>query len=219
MLIELTFPCLQHSTDQSMHLQTAPLPFCMLNNCLGEPLQWCSPICYQLNFSLFLFIEIADFLLVCLKGHKWSCFSSFLSLASAWTIFWLLVIVSWLSCVAKSDSCFLCVTCFSDFPRQCSTHRSSHRKCSMIKDNLENFTKLTGKHLFQSLFLIWHRCFPVRFAKFSRTSFLQNTSGRLLLYPCSIWHHIWWGIICLWQKILIYFINAFINFCNSIIIE
>ena len=155
MLIELTFPCLQHSTDQSMHLQTAPLPFCMLNNCLGEPLQWCSPICYQLNFSLFLFIEIADFLLVCLKGHKWSCFSSFLSLASAWTIFWLLVIVSWLSCVAKSDSCFLCVTCFSDFPRQCSTHRSSHRKCSMIKDNLENFTKLTGKHLFQSLFLIW----------------------------------------------------------------
>ena len=28
---------------------------------------------------------------------------------------------------------------------------------------------------------LWHRCFPVNFAKFSRTSFLQNTSGRLLL--------------------------------------
>ena len=27
-----------------------------------------------------------------------------------------------------------------------------------------------------------HRCFPVNFAKFSRTPFLQNTSGRLLLY-------------------------------------
>ena len=27
-----------------------------------------------------------------------------------------------------------------------------------------------------------HSCFPVNFAKFSRTPFLQNTSGRLLLY-------------------------------------
>ena len=31
----------------------------------------------------------------------------------------------------------------------------------------------------------WHRCFPVNFAKFLRTLFLQNTSGWLLLYlPC-----------------------------------
>ena len=28
----------------------------------------------------------------------------------------------------------------------------------------------------------WHRCFPVNFAKFLRTPFLQNTYGRLLLY-------------------------------------
>ena len=28
---------------------------------------------------------------------------------------------------------------------------------------------------------LWHRCFPVNFAKFLRTSFSQNTSGRLLL--------------------------------------
>ena len=28
---------------------------------------------------------------------------------------------------------------------------------------------------------LWHRCFPVNFAKFSRTPFLQNTSGQLLL--------------------------------------
>ena len=27
----------------------------------------------------------------------------------------------------------------------------------------------------------WHRCFPVNFAKFVRTPFLQNTSGQLLL--------------------------------------
>ena len=28
---------------------------------------------------------------------------------------------------------------------------------------------------------LWHRCLPVNFAKFLRTPFLQNTSGRLLL--------------------------------------
>ena len=28
---------------------------------------------------------------------------------------------------------------------------------------------------------LWHRCFPVRFAKFLRTPFLQNISGRLIV--------------------------------------
>ena len=28
---------------------------------------------------------------------------------------------------------------------------------------------------------LWHRCFPVNFAKYLRTPFLKNTSGRLLL--------------------------------------
>ena len=55
---------------------------------------------------------------------------------------------------------------------------------------------LTGKYLWQSLFFnkaaclrpatllkkrLWHRCFSVNFAKFLRTPFLQNTSGRLVL--------------------------------------
>ena len=62
--------------------------------------------------------------------------------------------------------------------------------CSMKKDVLRNFAKLTGKHLCQSLFFnkvaatllkkrLLHRCFPANFAKFRRTRFLQNTSGRL----------------------------------------
>ena len=29
--------------------------------------------------------------------------------------------------------------------------------------------------------ILWHRCFAVNFAKFLRTPYLQNTSGRLLL--------------------------------------
>ena len=66
----------------------------------------------------------------------------------------------------------------------------------MKKGDLRNFAKFTGKLLCQSLFInkvvglkpatllkkrLWHRCFPVNFAKFLRTPFLQNTSGRLLL--------------------------------------
>ena len=59
----------------------------------------------------------------------------------------------------------------------------------MRKCVLRNFTKFTGKHLCQSLFFkkvvglrrLRYRCFPVNFAKFLRTSFLQNTSGRVPL--------------------------------------
>ena len=55
---------------------------------------------------------------------------------------------------------------------------------------LRNFTKFSGKHLCQGLQScsatllkkgLWYLCFPVNFPKFLRTSFLQNTSGRLLL--------------------------------------
>ena len=64
------------------------------------------------------------------------------------------------------------------------------------KGVLRIFTKFIGKHLCQRLFFnkvagprpatllkksLWHRCFPINFAKFLRTPFLQNTSGRLLL--------------------------------------
>ena len=66
----------------------------------------------------------------------------------------------------------------------------------MRKGILRDLTKFTRKHLCQSLFFnkvaglrpatllkkrLWHRYFPVNFAKFLRTAFLQNTSGRLIL--------------------------------------
>ena len=75
--------------------------------------------------------------------------------------------------------------------------KNSHRRCSVRKGVFRNFTKFTEKHLCQSLFFnkvadlklatllknkLWHRCFPVNFGKFLRTLFLQNTSGRLLLF-------------------------------------
>ena len=55
---------------------------------------------------------------------------------------------------------------------------------------LRNLTKFTGKHLCHSLFSnkvsllkkrLWHKCYPVNFAKFLRTRLLQNTSDDCFL--------------------------------------
>ena len=75
--------------------------------------------------------------------------------------------------------------------------RRSHRWGSVIKNGvLRSFAKFAGKHLCQSFFCnkvagqacnsikkdrLWHSYFPVNFAKFLRTPFLQNISRRLLL--------------------------------------
>ena len=55
-----------------------------------------------------------------------------------------------------------------------------------IKGVLRNFTKFTGKHLCQSLFLnkvagLRHRCFPANFVKFPRTPFFTEYLWWLLL--------------------------------------
>ena len=78
-----------------------------------------------------------------------------------------------------------------DSPEGHVIDRSSHRSCS-IKGVLSNFAKFIGKHLCQSVFFnkvaglrpatllkkrLKRRCFPVNFTKFTRTPFLQNTSG------------------------------------------
>ena len=65
---------------------------------------------------------------------------------------------------------------------------------------LKILAKFTGKHLCQSLLFnkiaalsatslkrrFWHRRFPVNFARFLRTPFLQNISGRLLLIGSTL---------------------------------
>ena len=76
------------------------------------------------------------------------------------------------------------------------TCRSSHRRCSVKKGVLRNFAKFTGKHLCLRLFFnkvaglrpatlkksLWHRCFPVNFAKFLGTPFIIEHLWWLLLY-------------------------------------
>ena len=73
------------------------------------------------------------------------------------------------------------------------------------KDVLRNFTKFTGKHLCQSLFLnkvADLRCFPVNVAKFLRAPFLQNTSASYYMITTQklfneVWIYTstppWWG--------------------------
>ena len=78
--------------------------------------------------------------------------------------------------------------------------RSCHQRYSLKREVLKKFIKFTGKHISRNRFLIklqaWsatflkyrlrYRCFPVSFVKFLKTSFLQNTTGQLLLTPiCS----------------------------------
>ena len=80
------------------------------------------------------------------------------------------------------------------------TFRTSHRRCSVKKDVLKHFEKFTKKQFCQSLFFnkvtglrpanllikrLRHSFFPVNFAKFLKTPFLQNFSGRLLLEDWS----------------------------------
>ena len=88
----------------------------------------------------------------------------------------------------------LVTLCLQLFEKSNTLHRSSHQRCSMKKGVVKSFAKFTGKHLCQSPIFskvaggacsfikkrLCHRCFPVSFAKFPRTPFLQNTSGRLL---------------------------------------
>ena len=69
------------------------------------------------------------------------------------------------------------------------------------KGVLRNFAKFTGKHLCQSLFFnkvaglrpatllkkrLWHKCFPVNFSRFLRTSFLTEHLRWLLLMVLCI---------------------------------
>ena len=102
---------------------------------------------------------------------------------------------------------FLIVTLELVFPFIFKSHKSSHRRCFVKKGALRNFAKLTGKHLIQSLFLneVTDRpeagnfikrealalVFFCEFCNFSKNTFLQNTSGRLLLVStyCTIQIH------------------------------
>ena len=75
--------------------------------------------------------------------------------------------------------------------------RSSHQRCSVNKKVLLETSQNSQKNTCARVFFdqdrlatllkrrLWHMCTHVNFAKFLKTLFLQNTSGRLLLKNCS----------------------------------
>ena len=88
---------------------------------------------------------------------------------------------------------------YQPFKRLESSFRSSHQRCSMKKRCSQKFLKIHRKQMCLSLFFntaaglrtatllkkrLWQRWFPVNFAEFLRTPFLNNNPRRLLL---SIW--------------------------------
>ena len=80
---------------------------------------------------------------------------------------------------------------------------SRHRRCSVTKSVLRNFSKFTGKHLFQILFFkkvagfrtatllknrLWQRCFLVNFEKFLRTPFVTEHLRPATLLKKRLWY-------------------------------
>ena len=91
-----------------------------------------------------------------------------------------------------------CITFFVT-KRSCTNKSTnSYKSCCIKKGFLKNFSKIRGKHLCWSLFLIklqgwgmqlhqkeaWTKVFviSINIEMFLRTAFLQNNSGRLLLH-------------------------------------
>lgn len=72
------------------------------------------------------------------------------------------------------------------------TNKGSRQEVLYKKSVFKNFTKLIGKKLCRSLFLIkfqagslqrdWQKCFPINFANFLRTNILENICEGLLLH-------------------------------------
>ena len=58
---------------------------------------------------------------------------------------------------------------------------------------------------------LWRRCFPVKFAKFLRTSFLQNTSGLLLLNIWRYFMYFSWRVRSLLEYLFVKFRGFAIN--------
>ena len=121
--------------------------------------------------------------------------------------------------------------------RQREIVRSSHWRCS-VKRFLKILQNPQEKHLCQSLFFnkvaglrsatllkkkLWYRCFPVKFAKFLRTPFVQNTSGRLSYkerrYHTKFLEGCCWGAGFYWRRFMIFFTFTFAKEAKEVAIN
>ena len=142
-------------------------------------------VCSSENFACFVLLKRPFW--VCVSGGtKCSFFGKFdvLCFLETPVLRFALLPYYWRFLLKMTDNCFLFLSW------RFIIIRSSCPEVLCKKGALRNFTKFTRKHLCQSLSLrpatllkkrLSHWCFPVNFAKFLRTTFLQNASGRLLL--------------------------------------
>ena len=113
--------------------------------------------------------------------------------------FAVIVIILVSECLSMAESTWVKPLPLLTFSRSC------HRRCSVRKGALRNFTKFTGKQQCQSLFFnrvaglkpaTLPATLPVNLATFLRTPFLKNTSGRPLLFLSrklvSLWFFHWY---------------------------
>ena len=138
-------------------------------------------------------------------GFPWFSLHSFLLLPINWV--WKSTMINWiffLLCKKLNLEIYndeLDISCHAkikiSFSPESFLITSCHQRCSVKKNVLGNFMKFTGQSLFfdkaaalrpatLSKKRLRHRCFPMTFAKFLRTPFLQNTSRRLLLKDLSL---------------------------------
>ena len=101
-----------------------------------------------------------------------------------------------------------CLYCYKYRRRYLNVHPNIRSSCLEVfckKSVLKNLAKFTGKHLCRSFFFnkvaglrpatlsqkrLWHRCFPLNFAKFSRTPFLTAHLRCLFLKCLSLWKYL-----------------------------
>ena len=115
------------------------------------------------------------------------------------------------------------------------TFRSSRPEVFCRKGVLRDFTKFTGKHLCESLYLIkvagrgpatllkkrlWQRCFPVNFVKFLRTPFFKEHLWWLLLnFVLDYFDKNWSDVLQIDQQDVNLSINSILESMNSILDE
>ena len=83
------------------------------------------------------------------------------------------------------------------------SHRSSHRRNSVLKSFAKFIVRVFFFNFIKKETLakkwLWQMCFYVSFVKFLKTSFLQNTSGHLLL---------WLNTVSIWKQNNLYLVDV-----------
>ena len=148
--------------------------------------------------TLFLYSGHCNHIFYCCLTKKWSIFFHIFSI---WLIFflsffWAIKLLTWKKLTqsssenAKAEILFNFLSDLFAYSPCKWFYRGSHPVVFCQKVVLENFAKLTGKHLCQSLFFnkvgglswrLWQRCFPLNFAKFLGTPFFIEYLRWLLL--------------------------------------